>query len=89
MEMNGVSYALFPSDDKFNCGALVQGDYYTPSSDGVTIYLDGGKNMDNILEQVEKAGGKIILTKTFTGKQAGYVGMFIDTEGNKIGLQHL
>lgn len=89
MAMNGVQYALFPSDDKFNCGALAQGDYYKPSPDGVTIYLDGGKDMDNILKHVEEVGGKIIMSKTYTGKEAGYVGMFIDSEGNKIGLQHL
>lgn len=89
MEINETIYALFPSDDKFNTGALVKGEYYKPSSDGITVYLDGGKDMDIILNKLEKAGGEIIMPKTFTGKEAGYVGMFIDSEGNKIGLQHL
>ena len=89
MEMHETNYALFPSEDSFNTGALVKGEYYKPSSDGITVYLDGGKDMDNILKHVEKAGGEIIMPKTFTGKEAGYVGMFIDSEGNKIGLQHL
>lgn len=89
LEMEGVQYALFPSQDKFNCGALVKGDYYKPSPDGITIYFDGGDNMDNILKHVEKAGGEIIMTKTYTGETAGHVGMFIDSEGNKIGLQHM
>lgn len=88
MDMDGTKYALFPVDDKFNCGALVQGEYHKPSADGIVVYFDGGKDMDNILNQVEKAGGQVIMTKTYTGKDAGYVGMFIDTEGNKIGLQH-
>lgn len=88
MEMNGNKYALFPSKDQFNAGALVQGEWYKPSSDGISIYLDGGKDMDNILKHVKKAGGEIIMPKTFTGKEAGFVGMFIDSEGNKIGLQH-
>ena len=86
MEINGIKYALFPSRDKFNSGALVQGEYYKPPSDGITIYLDGGKNMNTILEHFEKAGGEIIMPKTYTGKEAGYVGMLIDSEGNKIGL---
>ena len=89
MEMNGIKYALFPSENKFNSGALVEGQYYRPSSDGVTIYLDGGKDMNSILEHVEKAGGEVIMPKTYTGKESGYVGMFIDSEGNKIGLQHM
>ena len=89
MEQNGNKYALFPSKDQFNAGALVQGAYYKPSSDGICIYLDGGKDMDNILKHVENAGGEVIMPKTYTGKEAAYVGMLVDTEGNKIGLQHM
>lgn len=89
MEQNGNKYAIFPSNDQFNAGALVKGEYYRPSSDGISIYMDGGKDLDNILKHVKKAGGEIIMSKTYTGKEAGYVGMLIDTEGNKIGLQHM
>ena len=89
MENNGAVYALFPVEDKFNCGALVQSEYHKPSSGGIAIYLDGGKDMDNILKHIEKAGGEIIMPKTNTGMEAGYVGMFVDSEGNKIGLQHM
>jgi predicted enzyme related to lactoylglutathione lyase len=88
MEMNENKYAIFPSKDQFNTGALVQGEYYKPSSDGIGVYLDGGKDMDNILRHIEKAGGEIIMPKTYTGMDAGYVSMFVDSEGNKIGLQH-
>lgn len=89
MDMQGTKYALFPVDDRHNAGALAQGEYYNPSSNGITIYLDGGKDMDNILKHVEKAGGEVVMPKTNTGMEAGYVGMFIDSEGNKIGLQHM
>ncbi len=89
MEQNGNKYAMFPYRDQFNAGALVQGEYYRPSSDGISIYMDGGKDMDNIMKHVEKAGGKIIMAKAYTRKEGGYVGMSIDTEGNKIGLQHM
>ncbi len=89
MEFQGTKYALFPTQDRHNAGTLVQGEYYKPSSDGITIYLDGGKDMDNILKHVEKAGGEVIMPKTNTGMEAGFVGMFIDSEGNKIGLQHM
>lgn len=89
MDQNGNKYAIFPSKDPFNTGALVQGEYYKPSSDGICIYMDGGKNLNNILKHVEKAGGQIIMPKTYTGKNAGYIGVFLDSEGNKIGLQHM
>ena len=89
MDAGDTRYALFPASDRFNCGALVQGPYYTPSRDGIGIYLDGGKDMSTILEQVVPAGGQVLMPKTHTGMEAGYIGMFLDTEGNKIGLQHM
>lgn len=87
-DLEGSKYAIFPTENKFNCGALVQGEYHKPSTDGVVIYLDGGPDMNGILDAVEAAGGQVVMPKTYTGKDAGYVGMFIDTEGNRIGLQH-
>jgi uncharacterized protein len=89
MELGPVKYALFPSDDKFNCGALAQGDYYKPSPDGVVIYLDGGKDLNDILSRVNSAGGNVIMEKTFLSKEAGHIGLFIDSEGNRIGLQNM
>jgi predicted enzyme related to lactoylglutathione lyase len=84
-----IKYALFPSEDQFNCGALAQGPYYTPSTNGVTIYLDGGRDLDLILKKVAEVGGTILVEKMFLSKEAGYIGVFLDSEGNKIGLQHL
>src|SRR5688500_4241211 len=70
MEMEGALYALFPTEDQFNAGALVQSPYHKPSSDGILVYFDGGDDMDTILSRVEEAGGEIIMPKTFTGKEA-------------------
>lgn len=84
-----MKYCLFPCDDKFNAGALVQSANHKPSHDGVLIYFDAGNDMDIILNRVGKEGGQVIMPKNFLGAEAGYVGMFIDSEGNKIGLQHL
>ena len=39
--------------------------------------------------QVSNAGGQVIIEKMFMSAEAGYIGMLIDTEGNKIGLQNL
>jgi len=53
MELGPVKYALFPTDDRFNCGALAQGEYYKPSADGVTIYLNGGNDLIDILSKAK------------------------------------
>jgi predicted enzyme related to lactoylglutathione lyase len=89
MDLGSNKYALFPTEDRYNCGALAQGEFYKPTSNGVTIYLDGGNDLNLILTRVTDAGGQVILDKTFLGPEAGYIGLFIDSEGNRIGLQNM
>lgn len=86
--MGGQSYGLFPTEDQKNTGALVKGEYYKPSQDGIVVYLDGGEDLNCILSKVDDAGGQVIMEKTFLSPEAGYIGLFIDSEGNKIGLQN-
>ena len=87
--IGSTAYGLFPTEDQKNTGALAQGEYYVPSADGVIIYLDGGEDLNNILNKVNDAGGQVIMEKTFITNEAGFIGMFIDTEGNKIGIQNM
>lgn len=87
-EIDGARYGMFPTDDQKNAGALVKSDFHQPSANGVMIYLDGGDDLTSILAKVKDAGGEVLMEKTYLGEQAGYVGIFSDSEGNKIGLQH-
>ncbi len=87
MELAGNEYSLFPSEDRFNCGALARGQGYVPAAEGVTVYLDGGDDLDGFLARVSKAGGTVVLPRTDLGKEAGHLGLFLDSEGNRIGLQ--
>jgi predicted enzyme related to lactoylglutathione lyase len=89
LELGDIKYALFPSEDLFNNGTLVMGPYYTPSADGVVIYLDGGDDLSVILNRVATAGGTILVEKMHLSDEAGHIGMFMDSEGNRIGLQHM
>lgn len=88
-DMGGITYGLFPTEDQRNTGALAQGEHYHPCSDGIVIYLNGGNDLNNILKKVVEAGGEVIMEKTYVSEEAGYIGMFVDTEGNKLGLQNL
>ncbi len=54
-EIGDVKYALFPSEDRFNNGSLAMGPYYTPSADGVVIFIDGGKDLTVILNRAAAA----------------------------------
>lgn len=82
------TYAIFPTSDRFNAGALVHGPGYGASSAGVRVYLDGAPDLAAILQRVREAGGKVLMEKTFISEVAGHVGIFLDTEGNTVGLQH-
>ncbi|MFC5403245.1 VOC family protein [Cohnella soli] len=89
MPVGDSEYAFFPVQEQTNGGALVKGPNHKPSADGVTVYLYGGPDLGVILSRVAEAGGQVVMPKTFAGDHAGYLGMFIDSEGNRIGLQHL
>lgn len=87
MDMYGSLMAMFPSDYENGkvSGALVKSPDHKPSMDGNVIYLNGNPDLDNVLNRVEAAGGKVVLPKTAIGDN-GFMAFFIDTEGNKMGL---
>lgn len=89
MEMPGMEMGIFPYEGQMVTGVIMKGEGYKPSSDGLTIYLNGGDNLQTILDKVEKNGGKIILSKTAHADENGYFALFLDTEGNKLGLNSL
>lgn len=80
-------YGMFPYDEDNNGvgGGLVEMEGYSPSSEGVTVYLNGGNDLSEPLARVETAGGKVIMPKTDIGEN-GFMAQFLDTEGNKIAL---
>jgi predicted enzyme related to lactoylglutathione lyase len=89
IQMGGNDYSLIELEDKFNTGCLVKGDGYVPSMQGVVVYLNGGDDLSPVLARVARAGGKVLLKKTFLSKEAGHIAYFVDTEGNKIGLHSM
>ncbi len=86
IEMPGMEMGIFPYEDQMVTGVLFKGDDYKPSADGPTLYLNGGNNLQHILDKVEKNGGKIIVPKTAHADDSGFFALFLDTEGNKLGL---
>ena len=76
--------AFFPFFDDMIGGSIVQGNGYTPSGDGSKIYLNGHPDLQLILDEVEAAGGKILVPKTKS--PSNHFAWIMDTEGNKIAL---
>ncbi len=90
MDLPNIKMRMFPLDDMMTQvgGALVDsGGFHKPSgTDGPLIYLNGNPDVQNILDKVEAAGGKIMVPKTEISPEYGFMAVIIDTEGNRIGL---
>ena len=75
--------ACFPSGE----GAVIYEPSYKPSGNGVMVSLQVVDNMDNTLERIEANGGKILKSKTkIEAEGKGYFAVFLDSEGNRLGL---
>ena len=67
-------------------GSLIQHQSYKPSStDGVLIYFSS-PDLQQELDRVEAAGGKILKAKTQISPDVGYMALFLDSEGNRVAL---
>ncbi|WP_228851177.1 VOC family protein [Aegicerativicinus sediminis] len=66
-------------------GTLIKQESYIPSKEGTLIYFNC-EDVDNELSRIVEAGGSIYLKKTQISPEYGYMGVFIDTEGNRIAL---
>lgn len=89
MDMPDIKMRMFPLEDRMGVGgAIVHSDgFHKPSAtDGPLIYLNGNPDVQQVLGKVETAGGKVIVPKTEISPEYGHMGVFIDTEGNRIGL---
>jgi uncharacterized protein len=89
MDMPEMQLGIFPYEGQMVTGVILKAEGYKPSADGVTIYLNGGDDLQVILDKVEENGGKIRIPKTPHADESGYFAIFIDSEGNKIGLHSL
>ena len=89
MEMPDMQMGIFPYEGQMVTGVIIKAEGYQPSADGVTIYLNGGDNLQGILDKVEKNGGKVLVPKTLHADESGYFAIFLDSEGNKLGLHSL
>lgn len=86
MDVEGMQMGILPYEGQMVTGVIIKADGYKPSADGVTLYLNGGDNLQVALGKVEKNGGKILIPKTAHADGSGFFAIFLDTEGNKIGL---
>ncbi|MEO8210533.1 MAG: VOC family protein [bacterium] len=86
MKMGKEDMAFFPIEQGGVGGHIYIHKDFKPAGDGVIIFLNGGDNLQEILDRVESSGGKIVTSKTQISPEVGYMCFFADSEGNKIAL---
>ncbi|MBK8706071.1 MAG: VOC family protein [Saprospiraceae bacterium] len=89
-QMGPLDMAWFPSIENApgSGGSLVHHEAaYKPSADGVLLYFTAHSgDLSNELSRVEAAGGKVLLEKRLITEEIGYMGLFLDSEGNRIAM---
>ncbi len=85
---NGGKMGLLPNFDqeKGIGGHIGFGLGGQPSENGTMVYLNGGNDLNDILNKVDEAGGKVLLPKT--ASPGGFMGVFLDTEGNRVAVHN-
>jgi len=87
-EVGGEKMGMLPNFNmqEGGVGGHISFDPENVSGKGTMIYLNGGSNLQLILDRVEAAGGKIILPKT--ASPGGFMATFLDSEGNKLAIHN-
>lgn len=86
IEMDGNQMGVLPNEEGTLNVVLVKGSDYKPTTDGAVIYINAGNDLQPTLDKIEQNGGQVILPKTEISPEMGYFALFIDVEGNKLGL---
>jgi uncharacterized protein len=68
-------------------GALVHTTDNVPSKTGTIVYFSC-EDVAHEAQKVEQAGGQVVVPKTSLG-EFGFMAIFIDSEGNRVGLHSM
>lgn len=90
-QMGPLDMAWFPSPQEHtpgSGGSLVYHEaFYKPSQEGTLVYFTAfSGDLTNELARVEAHGGTVVVPKTQISEDIGYMGVFIDSEGNRVAL---
>tara|TARA_B100001109_G_C18856803_1_gene472078 strand:- start:1253 stop:1657 length:405 start_codon:yes stop_codon:yes gene_type:complete len=84
-QTDNFQMAYFPAEGGIG-GAIICGEGSSPSDTGPLVYLNGGQDLQQILNRIPEAGGRVLLEKQIISEDAGCFALFIDSEGNKMAL---
>jgi len=87
MDFGGTVMGWFPNagDVIGATGSLIKQESYVPSHKGILVYFSS-TDVQNELDRIETAGGKILQDRTQISPEHGFMAVFEDTEGNRVAL---
>ncbi len=86
VDMEGTQLGVLPGEGNAVSVVLIKGEGYEPAAAGALVYLDGGEDLQAVLDKVEPNGGQVVVPKTEIDPETGFFAHFTDTEGNRLGL---
>lgn len=84
-DLGALKMGVFP-EEAFACAICHHEQFYYPGEQGPVVYFNGGEDLTGYLDRVSEAGGEVLIPKRAIGDERGYMAIFRDTEGNRIGL---
>ncbi len=78
--------ALLPMQPGDAGADLVRSDQATPGVAGATVYLNSNGDPEGMIARAVAAGGQVGMPVTDMGEMVGFIGFFVDSEGNRIGV---
>lgn len=85
MDFGELKMGIFPHKD-VGCALCYHPKFYKPGQDGTLVYMNAEPDLQMFLDRVESVGGSIQVPKKQISPEHGYMCVFIDSEGNRLGL---
>lgn len=89
IEIEGYQMGIMANQQDTLNVILVKGIDYKSTTEGTLVYFNAGNDLQPMLDLVEQNGGKLLVPKTEISPEMGCFAIFIDTEGNKVGLHSM
>ncbi len=89
LDLPNIKMRMFPTENQDGVGGSLcdSGGFHKPSAtEGPLLYLNANPDVQQVLDRVESAGGKILVPKTEISSEFGHMAVIIDSEGNRIAL---
>ncbi|MEM6346850.1 MAG: VOC family protein [Bacteroidota bacterium] len=62
-DLGEMKMGVLPYENQAVTATIVQGEGYQPSTEGITVYLNAGDDLQPILDRVAQNGGEVLLEK--------------------------